>query len=280
MTLLSVKGLTRRFGGVTAVDDVSFEVHSGMIKALIGPNGAGKSTVFNLLTAFDRPDAGSVVFCDESLMGLRPHQIVKRGLARTFQNTQLFDEMTALENVLVPLTAPGSRRRGDGGACVPEGSRSLPRRLRALASPASHRTSSPQAASADVTGRAHHLLRQVGIADWADTMAADIPHGVRRSLEIARALATGPRLLLLDEPAAGLNASESAQLIESLYRIRDAGVTIIIVEHDMGLVMRVSDEIVVLDRGRKIAEGPPLLIQKDARVIEAYLGEEVTDADA
>lgn len=256
MSLLSVCGLTKHFGGVTAVEGVSFDVHEGTIKAVIGPNGAGKSTLFNLLTGFDRPDSGTVTFSAANVLGLRPCRIVRRGIARTFQNTQLFEEMTALENVLVGTDS--SLRAGFIRSALRVGTRSEERSARE---------------------RARHFLRRVGIEEWADAVASDIPHGVRRSLEIARALATGPRLLLLDEPAAGLNASETRSLRDALYRIRDEGITIVIVEHDVGLVMEVSEEIVVLDRGRKIAEGPPLLVQKDARVIEAYLGEEVADDD-
>jgi len=253
VSLLTVSGLTKRFGGLVAVDDVSFVVYEGSIKAVIGPNGAGKSTLFNLITGFERADSGTVSFADGHLARRKPHEIVRAGVARTFQNTQLFEELTGLENVLVGMET--SLRAGFVRSALRIGVRAEER-----------------AASA----RAMHLLRLVGIEQWAATPAADIPHGVRRSLEVARALATRPRLLLLDEPAAGLNATETAELARALYRIRDEGVTIVVVEHDMGLVMEVSEEIVVLDQGRKIAEGPPLLIQKDAAVIEAYLGEEVT----
>jgi ABC-type branched-subunit amino acid transport system ATPase component len=256
MSLLAVRGLTKRFGGLTAVDDVSFNVYEGSIKAIIGPNGAGKSTLFNLVTGFERPDGGSVVLDGTEIGGRPPHEIVRSKVARTFQNTQLFEEMTALENVLVGMET--SLVAGFARSALRLGVR------------AEERAAGERAA---------HLLRVVGIERWSDVPAADIPHGVRRSLEIARALATRPRLLLLDEPAAGLNGPETATLAEALYRIRDQGVTIVVVEHDMGLVMEVSEEIVVLDGGRKIAEGPPLLIQKDAAVIEAYLGEEGRDDD-
>lgn len=256
MTLLQVRGVTKRFGGLTAVDDVSFDLHEGTIKALIGPNGAGKSTLFNALTGFERPDAGTVQFNGRELMGVRPRAILRAGVARTFQNTQLFDAMTALENVMVGVVA-----RDRAGF--------LSSALRLPVSVRRDRVAADEA---------HRFLRFVGIDEWASSPAGDLPAGIRRLLEIARALATAPVLLLLDEPAAGLNTTETASLAEVLFRIRDQGITVLVVEHDMGLVMEVSDEIVVLDRGRKIAEGPPRLIQKDPAVIAAYLGEESADA--
>ncbi|MDA3935630.1 MAG: ABC transporter ATP-binding protein [Actinomycetota bacterium] len=255
MSLLEVRDVTRRFGGLTAVDGVSFDVHEGSIKAIIGPNGAGKSTLFNVLTGFDRPDEGSVSFQGRELTGERPHKVVLRGVARTFQNTQLFEEMTALENVLV-----GRHARTRTGFIAAA--------LRLPGTGTEEKLAREEAA---------RLLRLLGLESWTDSPAADMPHGLRRLLEIARALATGPTLMLLDEPAAGLNHAETATLAEALYRIRDAGVTLVVVEHDMGLVMEISDEIVVLDQGRKIAEGPPRLIQKDPEVLRAYLGQEDED---
>jgi branched-chain amino acid transport system ATP-binding protein len=257
MTLLKVRGLSRVFGGLTALDGVSFDVFSGSIKAVIGPNGAGKSTLFNCVTGFDRASAGTVEFDGNDVARTRPHALVRAGMARTFQNTQLFEEVSALENVMTGAFAV--TRTGMFSSAL---------RL-------------PWALDEERLAReeAMRLLRLVGLEEHAHANASDLPHGRRRLLEIARALATKPCLLLLDEPAAGLNATETAELAQALYRIRDAGATIVVVEHDMGLVMEVSDEIVVLDRGRKIAEGPPRLIQKDSAVVEAYLGEEPGDDD-
>jgi branched-chain amino acid transport system ATP-binding protein len=255
VSLLSVSGLSRRFSGLVALDDVSFDVHEGEIKAIIGPNGAGKSTLFNCVSGFDTPTSGRVEFAGTSVAGMKAHDVVRAGMARTFQNTQLFEEMTAVDNVLAGMHAV--TRTGMLAASL-----RLPGALR------EERQSREEAM---------RLLRLVGLPHAADSLAGDMPHGLRRLLEIARALAARPRLVLLDEPAAGLNSAETRELADVLYRIRDGGVTIVVVEHDMGLVMEVSDGIVVLDRGRKIAEGPPRLVQKDRAVIEAYLGEEAPD---
>ena len=201
-SLLQVRNVTKSFGGLTAVDDVSFDVFQGTIKALIGPNGAGKSTLFNALTGFDRPDNGSVLF-EGREVGRRPRDTVRAGLARTFQNTQLFDELTAGENVMVGRQA----HQGKGFSAA---------MLRLPAAVAEDR---------DARDEAGRLLRLIGIEEWVDSPAADLPAGIRRLVEIARALAMGPRLLLLDEPAAGLNSGETRELVHTLFRVRDAGVT-------------------------------------------------------
>ncbi|RJQ55567.1 MAG: ABC transporter ATP-binding protein [Actinobacteria bacterium] len=256
MSLLAAKGVTKRFGGLTALDEVSFDLYEGNIQAIIGPNGAGKSTLFNVLTGFEHPEAGSVSFDGRDFIGMKPHDVCRAGVARTFQNTQLFDEMSALENVLAGRHS----------------------RMRTGMFAAALRLPGVRTEEALSREEAHKILRVVGLGEDAERRGADLPHGRRRLLEIARALASEPRVMLLDEPAAGLNSSETEALAEALYRIRDDGVTLLVVEHDMGLVMEISDEIVVLNEGRKIAEGPPRLIQKDPLVVQAYLGEEDTDA--
>ncbi|MHB0975961.1 MAG: ABC transporter ATP-binding protein [Candidatus Aquicultorales bacterium] len=256
MPLLDVGALTKQFGGLTAVNAVTFRINEGQIKAIIGPNGAGKTTVFNLLTGVETPTAGTIVFEDKDIACKRPHVIAAMGISRTFQNTQIFRNMSVLENVVVG-------RHPRTSSEIITAMLGLPRSRREERESVDH---------------AIKLLRFVGLEQKAATSADDLPQGERRLLEIARAMATEPKLILLDEPAAGLNNYETARLAEMIYKIRDRGVTILLVEHDMGLVMEVSDDVVVLNYGKKIAEGPPLLIRQDEQVVQAYLGQEIHDA--
>ena len=253
MPLLRVEGLSIRFGGLAALSDVSFDVADGEILGLIGPNGAGKSTVFNVLSGLYRPDAGRVTFDGASLLDLTPHAIACRGIARTFQNTEVFRPLSVLDNVLVGLH---SRLRGGLlGAAV--WSRAVAREERAARE------------------RARALLARLGLEDVADVEAGGLPLGRQKRLEMARALAAEPRCLLLDEPAGGLNPTETRALMDLIVRLReDLKLTMIVVEHDMPLVMGISDRVVVLHYGRKIAEGKPREVASDAAVIEAYLGTE------
>jgi ABC-type branched-subunit amino acid transport system ATPase component len=249
--LLGVDGLSISFGGLAALSDVSFEAAEGEILALIGPNGAGKSTVFNVLTGLYRPSAGRATFDGVDLLALAPHDVVRCGVARTFQNTEIFKPLTALDNVLV-----GEHRRLRAGPLAALAW--LPRVTR-----------EERAARA----RAEALLARLGLADVAGVEAGSLPLGRQKRLEMARALATGPRCLLLDEPAGGLNPTETRGLMELIVRLRDElRLTVVVVEHDMDLVMSISDRVVVLHYGRKIAEGTPRAIAADAAVIEAYLG--------
>jgi branched-chain amino acid transport system ATP-binding protein len=239
-----------QFGGVTAMSEVDLSVREGEIAGLIGPNGAGKTTVFNVVTGVFRPTRGDILFRGKSIVGMKRYQVTRAGIARTFQNIRLFPEMTALENVMVGADA--HHRTSLGSAIF-----RLPR----------HR-------SEEREGRADGmaLLELVGIAHRADDLGRNLPYGDQRRLEIARALATKPKLLLLDEPAAGFNPAEKRGLSDLIRRVRRAGYTILLIEHDMGVVMNLCDRVSVLDFGRKIADGPPLAIQADQRVINAYLG--------
>ena len=248
--LLEVRGLVKRFGGVTAVNALDMTVRPGDIHALIGPNGSGKTTTLNVISALYRADGGSLRFDGAELIGRPSHAIAKLGIARTFQNIRLFGDLSVIENVMIGRHV--RTRTGFIGALLPGGATAREERA--------------------TRARALELLRFVDLESAAGAAARSLPYGDQRRVEIARALASEPRLLLLDEPAAGMNPAEGADLMRLIRAIRDRGVTVLLIEHHMHVVMGISDRVVVLDHGQKIAEGSPEAIRRDPRVIEAYFG--------
>lgn len=250
--VLELKNITKNFGGISALTDVSFQINEGEIFGLIGPNGAGKTTMFNVITNMFAPTSGEILFLGENISGIKPHKITDKGICRTFQNIRLFSQMSVLENVLV-----GAHCRNKSGV------------LKSVL-----RTKSQKQEEKSNYEVALELLELVGLSRYENTIAENLAYGQQRRLEIARALASNPKLLLLDEPAAGMNETETENLFDLIKKVQQRGVTVLLIEHDMPFVMKLCDRITVLNFGKKLAEGTPTEIQNNQDVIEAYLGSE------